>query len=204
MSPPATGSHKWAPPGAQQKEGGGFHSVAENEITSSSGKDLTNLHREIFAKNLLGFDNASSERLVFDYAEVGRGAIAFHHQDLFHGSGVNVTASSNRRAMVLHPINGECKFNKNRRADYIYGRYQLMDEAGAPSVELNEKFFPVCWSRSDDETNATDKDESNSNNNSMRPMRNRSPWLDAFYSRFVGTNTMRTEGSDIFMNHIYF
>lgn len=194
-----TGSHRWGPiTSCLQGEGkGSFHFVAQSHQ-----------HREQFTQSIFGTPTATTrtpqgEVVLFEYAEIPRGAIAFHHQDLYHGSGINITRHTLRRAMVLHAINGDCRFNENREADYIYGRYRLCDENGALENKLHEKFFPVCWSALDVGSAQQNKEvpaEGSSTNKkrSDRPT-SRSKWIDPFFfsKRFSNTNLF-IEGDSIF------
>lgn len=82
------------------------------------------------------------EEPSFQFVEIPRGGVVFHHQNTFHGSGVNHTAAQMRRALVIHTLRGNTTFSPTRSSSYIYGRYQLKERP----QELNESFFPVCWS----------------------------------------------------------
>lgn len=139
-----------------------------------------NSHRHAYLKTVLGIDmnhpintNSSLLTTAFDYVEVPKGAIAFHHQSTYHGSGLNTTPSRQRRALVIHAINGEVKFSKTRKASYIYGRYDLdceeVEEKEQEDKEaegftgeeernhkqyiragqglLHQRFFPICWAK---------------------------------------------------------
>lgn len=68
------------------------------------------------------------------------GGISFHHQNLWHGSGVNRSSSRWRRAIVVHVLRGDVLFDSTRSTSYIYGRYRMH-----ASVQLEETFFPIIF-----------------------------------------------------------
>lgn len=111
-------------------------------------------HRTNFLQSITFQDNSiNKDNIEFHYVEIPRGGVAFHHQNTFHGSGINITNNIMRRALVLHTLNGDCKFNPERKPSYIYGRYQLQETYETntgeiemrPVHELQETFYPVCW-----------------------------------------------------------
>ncbi|HZR96045.1 MAG TPA: phytanoyl-CoA dioxygenase family protein [Gaiellaceae bacterium] len=72
--------------------------------------------------------------------EVLAGGAAFHHHLTFHGSGPN-TGDVHRRSVISHFIRAEAVFHPSS-TDPNYSRYRKAD-----SLELDESFFPVVWTR---------------------------------------------------------
>lgn len=130
-------SHTWRIPPSRSS----FHS-SEN-ISEDA-------HRLNFLKSLQNFDH--NFHPVCHYVEIPRGGVVFHHQNIFHGSGINQTPNKMRRALVIHTLQGNAMFSHQQRASYIYGRYQLQESAPHDPTkvkwlpDLHETFFPVCWS----------------------------------------------------------
>ena len=132
---------------------GGFHGGGEDpEVEKKRQREA--LVAEITAKgvrlgrgaNCDGGAAASAEETDAggELGEVVRptipaGCVAIHHQDTLHGSGPNVSPFRHRRALVVHLVDGECRFVE--RPTYIYGRYKLDG-----TDELREEFFPTTWS----------------------------------------------------------
>jgi hypothetical protein len=90
------------------------------------------------------------------------GSIAFHHQDLWHGSGPNQSTVRWRRAIAVHLLRGDVQFKTHEPVGYIYGRYVMhrqtplndteekivTDQQGGDwSPLLHERFFPILWRR---------------------------------------------------------
>jgi len=73
--------------------------------------------------------------------EMPAGSIAFHHQDMWHGSGKNTSTHLPRRALGVHLLNNDVKFKGN--AAYIYGRYKRGNRK-----KPDEYFFPIVWTKS--------------------------------------------------------
>ncbi|GMI20895.1 hypothetical protein TrRE_jg11672 [Triparma retinervis] len=131
----AEGSHKWAveldEEGARVKKGG----------LTFMGED-----GESYASPLIaaGRDNGVSDvvrTVVTPSVKSGGGLL--HHQDTWHGSGVNRSEGRCRRAIAVHYVNGDCRFRGGGGApwgecDYIYGRYRIRG-----SDKLEGSFFPV-------------------------------------------------------------
>ena len=75
-----------------------------------------------------------------------------HHQNVWHGSGPNISNTRHRRALVIHLLNGNVKWNiSNERRpyypNYIYGRYYIRNE----SIP-REDFFPYTYHKKTTET----------------------------------------------------
>jgi ectoine hydroxylase-related dioxygenase (phytanoyl-CoA dioxygenase family) len=82
----------------------------------------------------------ASEELELVPIEVPAGGAAFHHHLTFHGSGPN-TGGVHRRSVISHFIRAETVFHP-AHTDLNYSRYRK-----AESLELDESFFPVVWTR---------------------------------------------------------
>ena len=76
---------------------------------------------------------------------VPAGAAIFHHQDVWHGSEVNRSATQHRRALGVHLLRADCAFRAAPPPDYIYGRYYR----GVRGPD--EHFFPVVYRPGDEE-----------------------------------------------------
>lgn len=72
--------------------------------------------------------------------EVPQGWAVIHHEDTLHASKPNQSKTRNRRALAIHPIDGDLEFIDN--PTYIYGRYKLKD-----SREVREEFFPLIYNQ---------------------------------------------------------
>jgi phytanoyl-CoA hydroxylase len=127
------GSHHWT--------------IDQSKISLSSFHSTTdtNCHRSNFISSLRPSIGLHLEDPTFHFVEIPRGGVVFHHQGTFHGSGVNHTGSQMRRALVIHTLRGDATFSPSRSPSYIYGRYHLKGQQ-----DLQESFFPVCWSASGD------------------------------------------------------
>jgi phytanoyl-CoA hydroxylase len=130
------GSHTWPEP--SNSTPASFHSP-----TASS------CHRTNFAASLREAGDAqlaaAAATAEYRFVEIPRGGAVFHHQRVFHGSGLNQTTQRMRRALVVHTLRGDCTFEtQRRRPSYIYGRYQLREQS--QQQQLPESFFPLCWS----------------------------------------------------------
>ena len=126
----------------------------------------------------------SKRKIIFNYVEIPKGGVAFHHQDLVHGSGPNLSENFQRRVLVLHALRGDCKFDPLRQPTYIYGRYKLRNGERQGSIindgeecslrrdcELHDSFFPVCWGQPKDLPLAIDNHDTNLS---------RSTWLESY------------------------
>lgn len=147
----AQGSHLWTSSVhskstavvADSVAGSSFHvGLDEDHLTSlrnaaqSSGKSMDEV--EVSLKTI----------------PVKAGEMVVHHQDVWHGSGPNLSESRHRRALVAHLINGEVTWRHEPKPHYIYGRYYIRGESTP-----RDDFFPVTFGMVDS------------------PLQ-RSPWLD--------------------------
>jgi phytanoyl-CoA hydroxylase len=130
------GSHLW------------LHTSLESTFHSSAAMLSPESHRVNFLQNLRhNVGLGGSPNVTFEYVEIPKGGIVFHHQNTFHGSGWNQSGDSDRCAMVVHSLKGDCQFTSERAISYIYGRYKMHDEtSGEELLHLHERFFPICWS----------------------------------------------------------
>ena len=76
---------------------------------------------------------------------VAAGEMVVHLQQVWHGSGPNMSTNRRRRALVAHLIDGKVKWRPEPRPHYIYGRYWIRGERN-----LRQDFFPITSSISDD------------------------------------------------------
>jgi len=77
----------------------------------------------------------------FEELTVPAGGAVFHHQDVWHGSGPNVSPERPRRALGLHYVRADAGFREAPPPDYIYGRYVL----GEGDTTVHETFFPIVY-----------------------------------------------------------
>lgn len=146
----AVGSHKWTPILHLGEEDATtidtFDTVAtDGEISSFHSSDESSYRDGLStAAALAGVENPLK---IIEAAPVNEGRAIFHHQDVWHGSGPNLSTTRHRRALVAHYIRGDISFVEDSRhsspfgnASYIYGRYKRYN-----SVELDESFFPVIY-----------------------------------------------------------
>jgi ectoine hydroxylase-related dioxygenase (phytanoyl-CoA dioxygenase family) len=73
---------------------------------------------------------------------VKAGGCSFHHNLVWHGSGPNVNATVERRALISHMLAAETRFHP-ANVDLIYSRYRRRGD-----LSMDESFFPVMWDRS--------------------------------------------------------
>ena len=141
----AVGSHKWRP---LLHFAGGVGTKEEGEISSFHSADESSYRNNIsVAASLANFDNPLK---IIEAAPVKEGHAIFHHQDVWHGSGPNLSSDRHRRALVGHYIRGDATFvqctgNQNGpfgNTGYIYGRYRRYN-----TVDVDESFFPIIYGR---------------------------------------------------------
>jgi len=125
-------SHKWSNDTNNTISESDFHSSHEDSPTGDS-------HREQFVQGLTS-DLIESDTVEFVCVEIPKGGVAFHHQNTWHGSGINNSDSTARRALVLHALNAECEFRTDIDISYTYGRYQLKHDR----KKVDESFYPIC------------------------------------------------------------
>ena len=73
--------------------------------------------------------------------EVPAGSMVFHAGQIWHGSGTNASPDIIRRAVGVHMLPAEVRFNATG-GGYIYGRYRRRGETA-----LDETPFPILWSQ---------------------------------------------------------
>ena len=115
------GSHEWG----LQPPKGEFHSP------------------EDYKEQLKIFAKKNNKELNIVYVEVPAGGVAFHHGNMWHGSGIN-TSNNHRRAIVSHCVPSDAKFHptNNGGTAKIYKKYKKED-----SDQLPDEFFPLLWKR---------------------------------------------------------
>ena len=154
------GSHKW--------DNNLFNiSVEEYDFHDKSGintKIDSNKHRTDFIKMIeknniikkqknINIDIESddiSDEYEFVSIEIPRGGISIHHENMWHGSGMNTDNNNERRVLVTHTLNNMCQFDsnriKNKQISYIYGKYPMYDTNNNQFLcDLNEMYFPICY-----------------------------------------------------------
>ena len=83
--------------------------------------------------------------------EVPAGGCAFHAGGTWHGSGPN-RGERPRRSLVAHCISSEARFHPTEIST-VYSRYKRRD-----SLEMDESFFPILWTRDGTRTPWLDDD----------------------------------------------
>jgi phytanoyl-CoA hydroxylase len=114
------GSHRWP----KQSDIGEFHAPEQNFLSP--------LH---YASQIAGIKD-----FQIVHVEVPAGGIAFHHQDLWHGSGINKSSNTYRRNIAVHMLRSDVTWG-SLKTGYIYGRYRRQGE-----FNVDENFFPIVWS----------------------------------------------------------
>ena len=163
----AVGSHKWRPLLHQQKMDEGGDSVIapsedEETTTGAIGDEISSFHSSDETSYRDGLSLAAKLARVtnphdtIESAPTKEGYAILHHQDMWHGSGPNLSTTRHRRALVAHYIQGDVTFRESAKknnndgtrnnngpfgnATYIYGRYKRYN-----SLELDESFFPIIY-----------------------------------------------------------
>ena len=145
----AVGSHKWRPL-LHHSEG----SEIEKQGKSGSGSEISAFHSADGTSYRNGISAAAhlakcaNPLETIEAAPVKEGHAIFHHQDVWHGSGPNMSTHRHRRALVGHYIRGDVSFVQSKgqqkgpygNSSYIYGRYRRYN-----SVEVDDSFFPVIY-----------------------------------------------------------
>jgi ectoine hydroxylase-related dioxygenase (phytanoyl-CoA dioxygenase family) len=121
------GSHRWN----KQMELGEFH---------APDQDFRSPLQE--ASRAAGVDEVE-----IVHVNVPAGGIAFHHQDLWHGSGMNRSSTQFRRNIAVHMLRSDVEWGSTKTG-YIYGRYRRQGE-----FAVDENFFPIVWSENRYRTN---------------------------------------------------
>ena len=151
----AAGSHKWSPllhkrekVEEEDQNEEGTESSIHNEMSSFHSSDETSYRNGLtLAASLARVSNPMD---TIEPVPVKEGCAILHHQDIWHGSGPNLSNTRHRRALVVHYIRGDVKFRGSTTCDtsgpfgnatYIYGRYKRYN-----SVDLDESFFPIIYS----------------------------------------------------------
>jgi len=127
----AVGSHRWRRDGAASAVDSSFH-----------GSDDPRAPLEAAAA-------AAGAELEVRTVPVPAGSAIFHHQDVWHGSEVNRSATLHRRALGVHLLRADCAFRAAPPPDYIYGRYYRGVR------EPDDHFFPVVYRPGDEESGGT-------------------------------------------------
>ncbi|KAG7366850.1 mitomycin antibiotics/polyketide fumonisin biosynthesis protein [Nitzschia inconspicua] len=137
----APGSHHWPYQAVGTVAESSFHFLHnENEKSPLSSE---NVHMEPLKNAAVraGKDHEEVIHLVETVA-VPAGQMVVHHQNLWHGSGPNISTTRSRRALVAHLIDGEVVWRTDPPPHYIYGRYYIRGES-----ILRDDFFPIVYSQ---------------------------------------------------------
>ena len=119
----AEGSHLWRPLIHQQDSN---HSVNQEEDSLDSFHfcDATTYRDNLStAASLANCINSSS---TVKKVPCLAGHAIFHHQDIWHGSGPNISTSRHRRTLVAHYLRGDVSFRDvtgDPRSKYIYCQF---------------------------------------------------------------------------------
>jgi len=139
----AIGSHKWRPILHMEDNDSG-----DSDVSAFHGSDEKSYKSGIEIAYAAASDTESMTRDIRT-APVLAGHAVLHHQDVWHGSGPNMSEVRHRRALAAHYLRGDVKFMDDSdalppfgKSSYIYGRYKRYQ-----SVEVDESFFPIIYSR---------------------------------------------------------
>lgn len=146
----AKGSHHWRPISHLENasDHGDIPRDADGGMSSFHSSDETSYRNGLsLAAKMAGITNPID---TIAPAPIEEGNAILHHQDVWHGSGANISTTRHRRALVAHYIRGDITFKANagringngpfENASYIYGRYKRYNR-----VDLDESFFPIIY-----------------------------------------------------------
>lgn len=139
----ALGSHLWRPILHMKND---IHE--ESDISGFHGSDEKSYKSAIDVAHAIATKAAGPQTKEIRPAPVMAGHAVLHHQDSWHGSGPNMSDVRHRRALVAHFLRGDAQFVDDSglapfgKSNYIYGRYKRFQ-----SVELDETFFPIVYSK---------------------------------------------------------
>jgi hypothetical protein len=156
-----------------------LEAAAHSIVTGDSNSRLKIIHSGEYVKDPTQVGTDEDDITTFSYIQVPKGGVAFHHQDLVHGSGSNTSPQHHRRALVLHTLDGACSFNPTKEPSYIYGRYKLLH--GDKGCELHERFFPVCWAQTEMPTLTDDPKINTQKVDNVKSPSTRSSWLNEYH-----------------------
>eukprot|EP00511_Aplanochytrium_stocchinoi_P008792 CAMPEP_0204857524 /NCGR_PEP_ID=MMETSP1347-20130617/20794_1 /ASSEMBLY_ACC=CAM_ASM_000690 /TAXON_ID=215587 /ORGANISM="Aplanochytrium stocchinoi, Strain GSBS06" /LENGTH=337 /DNA_ID=CAMNT_0052004955 /DNA_START=8 /DNA_END=1021 /DNA_ORIENTATION=- len=126
----ARGSHKWANNRSTTVSESSFH--GEDDYTSALQRNLPPEMK----------DKPDIVKL-----NVKAGDAVIHHQDTWHGSGDNKTMTTPRRALGVHLVQANVQWRRDRKPDYIYGRYYIPSE-----TRPRGEFFPLVYIKDEETT----------------------------------------------------
>ena len=158
----ARGSHKWNTMDNDNDKNNDSTSDMNFHCDSSSANNDNKTYQESVYK---AASKASIKLSPLDIIKVNvpKGGCIIHHQDAWHGSGKNNSLYQPRRALVLHLLRSDVTFKNNdsflsvnaitttnieSSPSYIYGRYKRIG-----SVDVDESFFPITYSKNGYRTN---------------------------------------------------
>lgn len=138
-------SHLWPYEAVETVAASAFHSVQpEKEEDTLQSSVMGKLgHLEPLAKAAIRAAKDPAEVIqTVRTVPVRAGQMVIHHQNLWHGSGPNLSTARPRRALVAHVIDGQVTWRTSPPPHYIYGRYYIRGE-----TQLRDDFLPVLYSR---------------------------------------------------------
>jgi len=121
----APGSHRWPRASA---------TGAAVESTFHASDDYLSALRE--AAQLAGVEPCPAPVRL----PVPSGSVVFHHQDVWHGSARNSSATRPRRALGVHMVRYDVEWRASPPPDYIYGRYKRPGDRYP-----DETAFPITY-----------------------------------------------------------
>ncbi|MDJ0690770.1 MAG: phytanoyl-CoA dioxygenase family protein [Xenococcaceae cyanobacterium MO_188.B32] len=71
--------------------------------------------------------------------EIPAGSCIFHHGDIWHGSGENITPNEIRRALTIFTLSSDACFHE-KGGRQLMGRYKRFGDKS-----MDESFFPILW-----------------------------------------------------------
>jgi len=129
----APASHLWPYMSVTDVSESSFHVGEEDHFTALRQAAL-----------VAGYDPDEAVGSV-ETAHVKAGEMVVHHQQIWHGSGPNISLERHRRALVAHLLDGGVKWRTEQQLPhYIYGRYFIRGEETP-----REDFFPITYGSKD-------------------------------------------------------
>jgi ectoine hydroxylase-related dioxygenase (phytanoyl-CoA dioxygenase family) len=140
-------SHKWRPILHQENTNSSTELELNRsaEATSSFHSSDETSYRDSLTKAAKSFGVTDH---TINSVPTKEGHTILHHQEIWHGSGRNVSTTRHRHALVAHYIHGDVTFQSSETrcngpfgtVSYIYGRYKRYNR-----IYLNESFFPIIY-----------------------------------------------------------
>eukprot|EP00521_Asterionellopsis_glacialis_P017326 CAMPEP_0195302290 /NCGR_PEP_ID=MMETSP0707-20130614/30842_1 /TAXON_ID=33640 /ORGANISM="Asterionellopsis glacialis, Strain CCMP134" /LENGTH=292 /DNA_ID=CAMNT_0040365497 /DNA_START=362 /DNA_END=1240 /DNA_ORIENTATION=- len=161
----AVGSHLWKTISKYETELEALNVETLGSPSDSAQFQTGAFHSSDSTNYRQGIPPKYRKNMVLKNTSVFEGHVIFHHQDVWHGSGPNLSQTRHRRALVAHYLRGDIKFkadnidNPNQAikatpwgsTKYIYGRYKLFQ-----TNDLDESFFPIVYAAHSANTERTE------------------------------------------------